>query len=205
MNVALRPFRVASLFSGGGGLDLGLHLATRGAARAVGSESSMKGVKGTTPVACSKCGRRLTARWRVPRGSRPGFQGLCRLCRRVQAREAQRRNAEAHNLRCRVHRAKTRAKILEAYGGKCACCGEARSEFLALDHVNGGGARQRRNGFSTSGSIYRHAIRLGFPDTFRLLCHNCNSSLGFYGYCPHARERDSNGSSGFTSKGGSHE
>lgn len=35
MNVAPRPLRVASLFSGGGGLDLGLHLATGGAARAV--------------------------------------------------------------------------------------------------------------------------------------------------------------------------
>lgn len=33
--VAPRPLRVASLFSGGGGLDLGLHLATGGAARAV--------------------------------------------------------------------------------------------------------------------------------------------------------------------------
>lgn len=35
MNVAPRSLRVASLFSGGGGLDLGLHLATGGAARAV--------------------------------------------------------------------------------------------------------------------------------------------------------------------------
>lgn len=35
MNVAPRALRVASLFSGGGGLDLGLHLATGGAARAV--------------------------------------------------------------------------------------------------------------------------------------------------------------------------
>jgi hypothetical protein len=27
--------------------------------------------------------------------------------------------------------------------------------------------------------------RNGFPDGYRVLCHNCNMALGQYGYCPH--------------------
>jgi hypothetical protein len=30
----------------------------------------------------------------------------------------------------------------------------------------------------------------GYPDTFQLLCHNCNLARGFYGTCPHQRHRD---------------
>ena len=130
-------------------------------------------------------------KWRVTRGgNRPGHASRCKPCYRAKGLEWQQKNSERHNLKTRLHRAKTRALILSAYGGKCACCGEKRSEFLALDHINGGGGKQRRNGFSTSGSIYRFAIRLNFPTTFRLLCHNCNSARGWYGYCPHEKERD---------------
>ena len=25
---------------------------------------------------------------------------------------------------------------------------------------------------------------------FQVLCHNCNMSKGFYGYCPHEKERE---------------
>ena len=37
-----------------------------------------------------------------------------------------------------------RANILAAYGGACACCGESHSDFLAVDHKNGGGNAHRR-------------------------------------------------------------
>ena len=26
-----------------------------------------------------------------------------------------------------------------------------------------------------------------FPEGFRVLCHNCNQAIGYYGECPHAR------------------
>lgn len=29
--------------------------------------------------------------------------------------------------------------------------------------------------------------RNGYPKGFRVLCHNCNMAIGFYGYCPHSR------------------
>jgi hypothetical protein len=27
----------------------------------------------------------------------------------------------------------------------------------------------------------------GWPEGYRVLCHNCNSARGLYGYCPHER------------------
>lgn len=82
------------------------------------------------------------------------------------------------------HRALRRA-VIELYGGACACCGESTMEFLAVDHVNGGGNQARKAGEHGS-KLCRRLLELGtlHPD-YRLLCHNCNSALGFYGYCPH--------------------
>jgi hypothetical protein len=79
-----------------------------------------------------------------------------------------------------------RLKVIEHYGGKCACCGEAKLEFLGIDHINGGGNKHRAELKTRGGSgIYRHLIKAGYPEGYRVLCHNCNLSYGLYGYCPH--------------------
>jgi hypothetical protein len=69
----------------------------------------------------------------------------------------------------------------------CACCGEGRLEFLAIDHIDGRGGRERRAlKLASSTQFYRYLERENFPAGYRVLCHNCNSALGWYGYCPHA-------------------
>ena len=76
-----------------------------------------------------------------------------------------------------------------SYGGKCECCGEAHREFLTIDHVNGDGAAHRRAIGGKGRRLYVAIKAEGFPqDRYRLLCLNCNISLGFYGYCPHHPE-----------------
>ncbi len=89
----------------------------------------------------------------------------------------------------RIHRrALKRYDVLTHYsaGGepRCACCGESRLEFLAIDHENGGGNKHR--------AVIGRNIRFhdwlrknGLPAGYRVLCHNCNLSHGYYGYCPH--------------------
>jgi hypothetical protein len=86
-------------------------------------------------------------------------------------------------------RVNTRFQVLEHYGNKCFCCGERRVEFLAIDHINGGGKRHRKAIKKDGHSFYQWLKVNGFPDGFRTLCHNCNLALGFYGYCPHEKER----------------
>jgi hypothetical protein len=77
-------------------------------------------------------------------------------------------------------------RVMEAYGGRCACCGEATLEFLQLDHVNNGGAAHRRM-MGYPGGVYRWLIRHRFPPGFQVLRANCHFAKTKYGECPHAR------------------
>jgi hypothetical protein len=81
-----------------------------------------------------------------------------------------------------------RLKIIAAYGGKCVCCGEHNKEFLAIDHVNGDGKQDRLK--YKSHQLHSIIIKENYPPRYRLLCHNCNSAIGFYGYCPHNGEKN---------------
>ncbi len=91
---------------------------------------------------------------------------------------------EQRNRWAKTNYQRLRLKAIEHYGGKCACCGEKRNEFLGIDHIDGGGTNHRKE---LKVSIYRYLSRNNYPKGFRVLCHNCNLSLGFYGYCPHKK------------------
>lgn len=78
-----------------------------------------------------------------------------------------------------------KAGMIVAYGGKCVCCGESNPLFLSLDHISGNGQADREE-HGRGRVLYNYLRSLGYPkDNYRLLCHNCNASLGHYGYCPH--------------------
>ncbi len=98
---------------------------------------------------------------------------------------------EHNNNKSKARTRRFRKIVLEHYGGSppvCACCGESTYEFLALDHKKGGGTKHRKELKRFAGvSTYYWAVKNNFPKIFRVLCHNCNSSLGYYGYCPHKK------------------
>ena len=87
-------------------------------------------------------------------------------------------------MRAQAHR-RLRQEAFDGYGGCCSCCGEDIFEFLCLDHVNGGGRKERQ--IMSTYQIARKVINEGFPDTYQVLCHNCNQSKGWYGECPHQK------------------
>ena len=76
---------------------------------------------------------------------------------------------------------------LEKYGGippVCQCCKENNIEFLGIDHINGGGTKHRKSLLGIG--FYKWLIdKRKMPSKYRVLCHNCNLSIGFYKYCPH--------------------
>ena len=81
-----------------------------------------------------------------------------------------------------------RERVIIKYGGVCDCCGEKCLEFLSVDHVNGGGNTERRL-IQTSG-IYRKLDLAQLKlEGYRVLCHNCNLAIGFYGHCPHKAQK----------------
>ena len=75
---------------------------------------------------------------------------------------------------------------------KCAClnCNEDRIEFLSIDHINGGGHQHREKIKRRGIGFFKWLIDNNFPEGYRVLCHNCNQSRGYYGYCPHEKENN---------------
>lgn len=135
---------------------------------------------------CADCSSPITeelAVWRS--GARSGhLMSYCRTCYRLRRNKSQQKNPARNAERQREWYNRLRVQILKAYGHACACCGESIAEFLALDHVDGGGTKHRRR--RAQSGVYVDVVRQGFPDTYRLLCHNCNQAFGAYGRCPHA-------------------
>ena len=85
------------------------------------------------------------------------------------------------------YRDRNRRILLAHYGNRCTCCGEREPIFLTIDHVNGGGNRERKTtGGKTTTQLIAKLIKSGFPDGYTILCMNCNQ--GRYrngGSCPH--------------------
>jgi hypothetical protein len=95
----------------------------------------------------------------------------------------QEKHLEVYREGNKKHRRKNRQAAIDHYGGKCACCGEDRFEFLAINHIEGGGHQHRK---TIKGiKIEEWLKKNNYPSGFNVLCHNCNMALGFYGYCPH--------------------
>jgi hypothetical protein len=152
--------------------------------------------------ACRNCARAYMSavrETRVSSFSKPSEgEKLCRKCERlcpVTAFRVDRGSADGlfHSCaECQFRRhAEQRREALVQYGGDppcCACCGERRYEFLAIDHIDGNGNQKRREG--QGGSIARFLRKHGWPKGFRVLCHNCNMARGFYGMCPHEIEKE---------------
>lgn len=97
---------------------------------------------------------------------------------------SRRKNPKSHKEASWTHLKRLRVEVLGAYGGKCACCMESRIEFLVLDHVENDGKAHRAAVRGGSKGMYIWARRNGYPDNLQVLCHNCNMSKAFYGYCP---------------------
>lgn len=138
-------------------------------------ESKLKAKEAPPEKTCSTCG--LT----VPKehfwhdiGTKDGLDFSCKSCK-LKA--------------CRTTRIQALAYYSEGNKPKCTCCGEEHLEFLAIDHINGGGCKHRKELKSLGLKLYRWLRENNFPEGYRCLCHNCNQSHGLYGYCPHEHDR----------------
>lgn len=99
-------------------------------------------------------------------------------------RASYKKRREAAKLRMKARAKELRIIVLNYYGRTCACCGESRYEFLAIDHIHGGGGKHAKETGGGSQMI-RWIIKNNYPPMFRVLCHNCNMAFGVYGFCPH--------------------
>src|SRR3989304_4614114 len=138
---------------------------------------------------CKKCGvEKSLADYHQNKMAKDGHLGNCKSCSAAYSREWLRRNrhrARENGRRWRranpektlslakAHRHRERMRALRAYGSKCACCSEARLEFLVLDHPEGGGLADRKK-HGMGRSFYTWLKKQGYPAGLRVLCHNFN-------------------------------
>lgn len=99
------------------------------------------------------------------------------------------RNPETVKKNRQKTRDKLRSDVLTAYGHKCKCCGEDKKEFLAIDHILGGGNQHRKSLHpnASAQTFYTWLRKNNYPKEFQVLCHNCNSAKEYYKICPHHR------------------
>jgi hypothetical protein len=84
-------------------------------------------------------------------------------------------------------RDRLRSEMLEAYGGKCQCCGETEKLFLELDHIDNDGKVDRETGDGGGVKLLGRLKKKGWPkDKYQILCSNCNQGKRRNGgVCPH--------------------
>lgn len=127
------------------------------------------------------------------KSSSGGFLSTCRKCyTNMSMAWTTKKGKKAMRVRQNKWAHRLKEKALNAYGGKCVCCGETEHEFLTLDHKNGGGSKHRskilgdktRRGNSTRYLLWlkRHK----WPKYIQVLCWNCNCGREINGgICPH--------------------
>jgi hypothetical protein len=106
---------------------------------------------------------------------------ICREC--VRQRNKRRKKRESDDVSreaVKNSRLKSKLEALRTYSPnlECSICHESMIEFLAIDHINGGGLKHRKEIKYGSHNIFTWLKKNSYPPGFRVLCHNCNFKYG---------------------------
>lgn len=116
-------------------------------------------------------------------------QAVCQDCANKRRRKNYKANSEPFIAQSKKFRVERKQRTIEAYGGKCTCCGESLLGLLSIDHIDGKGCEHRR----TLGHVnmYDWLKQNNYPEGFRVLCFNCNMGRAHHGgICPHELQGD---------------
>ncbi len=83
--------------------------------------------------------------------------------------------AYAAYLRQKDSHKQLKVEVLTHYGNQklaCVQCGEDRVACLSIDHIEGGGNKQRKGKLRASTAFYRWLKREGYPEGYQTLCMN---------------------------------
>lgn len=149
----------------------------------------------------TRMGGELLVRWAIRNNYPDSLQVACYNCNCARAKEPEK---QCPHVALRQYafwwrdgltvkqrrRKKDKLKVIQAYGGKCECCGETNAAFLTLDHVNDDGAKHRKESGKIVFKLTDWAIKNNYPDSLRLLCYNCNCGreLEPDKVCPHKKQ-----------------
>lgn len=69
--------------------------------------------------------------------------------------------------------------VIKKYGNICKICNETNPLFLTIDHINGGGNKERSSG-KIGQVFYRYLNQIDYSTDYQILCYNCNSVKEYY-------------------------
>jgi len=123
---------------------------------------------------CNKCQKQIYGK--IKRG------GLCSLCGKTSStnwRLNQEHGRICGNCFTKIYGREIKKETLLKYSNgelKCAHCGYDKNiNGLELDHIEGGGAKSRKELGSVGGYHYMEKLKkLGFPSGYQVLCSTCN-------------------------------
>lgn len=109
-----------------------------------------------------------------------GYQILCANCNH---RKEMSRRKRVNSKSWKTSQA-ARKLVLDSYGPKCCCCGFDEMEVLVIDHIHGGGSREKKGYPSRNVYLFLKGKK---PDRkkFQVLCPSCNQAKASLGQCPH--------------------
>ena len=110
--------------------------------------------------------------------------GLCPICK-VTEHKGSWENHEGYGRVCKscaswIRGRKIKVETLAHYSGgsiKCNYCGYKKDiDALQLDHIHGGGNKDRKDLGADGGASYMKILKKkGYPDGYQVLCANCHS------------------------------
>ena len=118
---------------------------------------------------CSWCKQSLpVTSYHRSRRSPDGLQYQCIECRKQYAA------ANPEKVRLASWRAsrKTRVAVMAFLGNECVRCGFSDERALQIDHVHGGGRRERVEDKNAASNLYKRVY--ANPENYQVLCSNCN-------------------------------
>ena len=101
---------------------------------------------------------------------------VCPDCARERTKDWIKANPDKWRAYQRQHHRNAKEQIFKHYGEgllQCSLCNETRIDALSIDHINGNGARHRRQLGLFGTDFYRWLIKNNFPEGYRVLCMNC--------------------------------
>ena len=142
---------------------------------------------------CKHCKiKKDTSRFSKNKRNLDGLRYICKNCDKIIRDRHYNKNKNEILKTQREKHKNNRVEILKYYSNgnpRCACCDETALQFLAIDHIKGGGNKHKQK-LKRRGTEFAHwLIKNNFPKGFQILCHNCNMAKGFYGFCPHLEKR----------------
>jgi len=108
---------------------------------------------------------------------------------RVLERKSYQKHIKSKRDYSKQYHQKLKLEVLSHYSSgqpKCKCCGEVIIQFLTIDHIDGGGHKEREKLNRFGYNFYIWLRKNNYPENYQVLCYNCNcGKKGNNGVCPH--------------------